>query len=101
MENARTLIEQLLMVLTGGRKTIVPSKHLVDDLGFDSLKMVELMLAVEERLDVAIPIADASRIHTVADLYGAVERMLQTHGDLPAPRPDSSSKHSAPALKLM
>jgi acyl carrier protein len=101
MENARTLVEQLLTEITGGRKTIAATKYLVDDLGFDSLKMVDLMLAVEERLDVVIPIADASRIHTVADLYAAVERMLQAHDDLPAPPPDSSAKRSAPAPKLM
>lgn len=82
MESVPIFVEQLLSEIIGRRKAITPGKHLVEDLGVDSLKMVELMLAVEERFDVSIPIADAARIHTVAELYAAVERMAQGRGDV-------------------
>jgi len=83
MENTHTRVAQLLTQITGGRKTIAPHQYLVEDLGLDSLKMVDLMLHLEERLDVAIPIAEASRIRTVADLHAAVMRMRQPCSDLP------------------
>ena len=75
MEEIQTLVNELLLKIGGPRKTIAPSKHLVEDLGFDSLKMVELMMEIEERFDIAIPVADATRIQTVADLYQAVARV--------------------------
>lgn len=103
MEDANTLVEQLLTEITGGRKAITPGKYLVDDLGFDSLKMVDLMLALEDRLDVVIPIADAARIHTVADLCAEVERMLQMRSNMPAPPLDSRTlpqRSPAPAKTL-
>ncbi|MBV1774971.1 acyl carrier protein [Burkholderiaceae bacterium DAT-1] len=75
MEAVQNTVNELLTDIGGKRKTIAPGKLLVEDLGFDSLKMVELMLAIEDRFDVAIPVADATRIQTVADLYQAVSRL--------------------------
>ncbi|UXY17132.1 acyl carrier protein [Chitiniphilus purpureus] len=74
-DGIQTLVNQLLVEISGTRKTIAPTKHLVEDLGFDSLKMVDLMMAIEERFDVAIPVADATRIRTVSDLYQAIARV--------------------------
>lgn len=39
----------------------------VDDLGADSLDIVELIMALEEEFDVEIPDEDAERISTVRD----------------------------------
>ncbi len=43
-------------------------KELVDDLGADSLDMVELIMAVEEEFDIQIPDEDAKKIITGGDL---------------------------------
>jgi len=40
---------------------------LVDDLGADSLNIVELVMAMEEEFGFEIPDADAEKIRTVAD----------------------------------
>ena len=40
----------------------------IDDLGADSLDVVELVMALEEEFDVEIPDADAERITTVAEV---------------------------------
>ncbi|MFZ3170502.1 MAG: acyl carrier protein [Carboxydocellales bacterium] len=39
----------------------------IDDLGADSLDIVELVMAFEEEFDIEIPDEDAEKIRTVAD----------------------------------
>ncbi|NLM26128.1 MAG: acyl carrier protein [Firmicutes bacterium] len=41
--------------------------HFVDDLGADSLDVVELVMAFEEEFDLQIPDEDAEKISTVED----------------------------------
>ena len=40
----------------------------IDDLGADSLDIVELVMALEEEFDIEIPDADAEKIVTVGDV---------------------------------
>jgi len=75
MNPIQTLVDELLLQITKTRKTISPNKLLVEDLGFDSLKMMDLMSTIEDRLEIAIPLAEATRIKTVADLYAAVAKL--------------------------
>jgi len=46
---------------------ITESSSFVDDLGADSLDIVELIMAFEEEFDVEIPDEDAEKIKTVGD----------------------------------
>jgi acyl carrier protein len=43
------------------------SKSFLNDLGADSLDIVELVMAMEEEFDVEIPDEDAEKIQTVGD----------------------------------
>jgi len=45
----------------------------VEDLGADSLDVVELVMALEEKFDIEIPDADAEKIATVGDAIQYVE----------------------------
>ena len=47
---------------------IKPESKFVDDLGADSLDVVELIMAFEEEFDVEIPDEDAEKIQTVGDV---------------------------------
>ena len=51
---------------------------LKDDLGLDSLTMIELLFTIEEAFDFEIPNADLSEIRTVGDVIAYVERRLET-----------------------
>ena len=53
---------------------ITPESSFLDDLGADSLDLVELIMAFEEEYELEIPDEDAERITTVAD---AVEYIRQ------------------------
>lgn len=46
---------------------IVPEASFIDDLGADSLDIVELIMAFEEEFDIEIPDEDAEKIKTVQD----------------------------------
>ena len=48
--------------------TITMETTFIDDLGADSLDIVELIMALEEEFDMEIPDADAEKIVTVGDV---------------------------------
>jgi len=47
--------------------TLEPSKSFINDLGADSLDIVELVMAMEEEFDIEIPDEAAEKIQTVGD----------------------------------
>lgn len=47
--------------------SITPDTSFVDDLGADSLDVVELIMAIEEAFDMEIPDGEAENIETVKD----------------------------------
>ena len=56
---------------------VVPNASFVDDLGADSLDLVELIMAMEEGFDIEIPDEDAEKIATVQDAMDYVEKLKQ------------------------
>ena len=58
------IVEQLGVPET----SITPEAAFVDDLGADSLDIVELVMALEETFDIEIPDADAEKVATVGDV---------------------------------
>lgn len=52
---------------------VTPTASFVDDLGADSLDVVELVMGLEEEFDVEIPDEDAEKITTVQDAVGYIE----------------------------
>jgi len=46
-----------------------------DDLGADSLDVVELVMSLEEKFDIEIPDEDAEKIATVADAIAFIENV--------------------------
>jgi acyl carrier protein len=57
-------------------RTLDLSTRLVDDLGADSLALVELTLALEEAFDIDIADESIERLRTVADAVEHVEQAL-------------------------
>ena len=59
-----TIIEQIGVTDTA----VTMEASFIDDLGADSLDIVELIMALEEEFDIEIPDADAEKIVTVGDV---------------------------------
>lgn len=59
----------------GVEKDIVtPEANVIDDLGADSLDVVELVMALEEAFELEIPDDDAEKIRTVKDILDYLEK---------------------------
>ena len=64
-EKVREIISEKLNV---DPDEIKLESSIVDDLGADSLDIVELVMALEEEFDIEIPDADAEKVVTVGDV---------------------------------
>ena len=53
--------------------SITTETTFIDDLGADSLDIVELIMALEEEFDMEIPDADAEKIVTVGDVVDYIK----------------------------
>ena len=63
------IVEQLGVAETA----ITPEASFIDDLGADSLDIVELIMALEEEFDLEIPDADAEKVVTVGDVVDYIK----------------------------
>ncbi len=48
--------------------SLVPEANLLDDLGADSLDVVELVMALEEEFGIEVPDEDVEAIRTIGDI---------------------------------
>jgi acyl carrier protein len=55
---------------------VTEAASFVDDLGADSLDLVELVMALEEEFGVDVPDDDAAGLKTVGDAVGYIEKKL-------------------------
>jgi acyl carrier protein len=70
---ARIIVEQL----RAKPAQIVPDASFIDDLGADSLAIVQLVMAIEEAFDIEIPDADADQLQTIGDAVAYLHQRLE------------------------
>ncbi len=68
------MIDIIVEQLSVEKSKVVPNASFVDDLGADSLDLVELIMAMEEGFDIEIPDEDAEGISTVQDAIDYVSK---------------------------
>jgi acyl carrier protein len=54
-------------------ESVSPEASFIDDLGADSLDIVELVMTMEEEFDLEIPDEDAEKIKSVGDVIAYVQ----------------------------
>lgn len=64
LEKIKEIIADQLGV---GEEEIISDARFIEDLGADSLDLVELIMALEEEFDLEIPDEDAEKIVTIGD----------------------------------
>ena len=70
---ADLIVEQLGVT----REEVVAKASLVDDLGADSLDVVELVMSMEESFNIEIPDDEAEKIQTIGDAVSYLERHVE------------------------
>ena len=71
---AEIIVEQLGI----SRNEVVVEASFIDDLGADSLDIVELVMAMEEEFNVEIPDEDAEKIQTIGAAIAYLKGKLGT-----------------------
>ncbi|MGW8161829.1 MAG: acyl carrier protein [Desulfobulbales bacterium] len=75
MSAEEKVIDIIVEQLSVDRDKVVPGASFVDDLGADSLDLVELIMAMEEAFDIEIPDEVAEKITTVKDAIDHVNKV--------------------------
>ncbi|ODS29797.1 MAG: acyl carrier protein [Candidatus Scalindua rubra] len=74
------LKEVILNQFGEGEKPVTLETSFVNDLGTDSLDIVELVMELEDEFDVNIPDEDTEKIQTVGDAVNYIKKHTQKHG---------------------
>jgi len=73
----KRVAEMIIEQLGATKEEIVPEASFIDDLGADSLDIVELVMAMEESFDIEIPDDDAEKIQTIGDAVAYLRDRLE------------------------
>jgi len=73
----KRIVEIIATQLGIDQADITPQANVVDDLGADSLDVVELIMALEEEFNLEIPDEEAEKIKNVQDIITYMESALK------------------------
>ena len=77
MEEVQSKLKEIVMDrLNAEEDQIKPEASFVEDLGADSLDIVELIMGIEEEFDIEIPDEDAEKLTTVGEAMSYVKTKL-------------------------
>lgn len=85
------IVQALASYLKRDPATITDSHHLRDDLGLDSVAIIELLFEIEERFKLQIPDQDLPGLSTVGSVAAYVQRRLAE------PKSDAAPESAKPA----
>ena len=77
MDLEQRVSEMIIEQLGAAKEEIVPEASFIDDLGADSLDIVELVMAMEETFDIEITDDDAEKIQTIGDAVAYLRHRLE------------------------
>jgi acyl carrier protein len=85
MLNREVVIDYILQCLRGlgtdKQRPVGPNSHLIEDLGMESIKILDLLMMLEDQFDLSIPINILIDVSTPADLADALLNYLEAqHG---------------------
>ncbi|MDD4211211.1 MAG: acyl carrier protein [Clostridia bacterium] len=72
-EQTRALLAKKLNI---AESKIKDETRIVEDLNYDSLDTVEMLMSLEEELDITIPDEQAMKLKTLGDIASYIEKFL-------------------------
>ena len=73
----RTIIFDTLRAELPNAGEISDRTHIVDDLGLDSVAVMDFVMEIEDRMDVSIPLDKIAEIATLGDLIATVSSLKE------------------------
>ena len=77
MELEKRMTGLIVEQLGVSKEEVSPSASFLDDLGADSLDIVELVMSMEEEFDVEIPDDVVEKLRTIGDAIGYLKERLE------------------------
>ncbi len=79
-KDLRAVNEILMKELEITAEQITPEARIMEDLGADSLAVIEISMTVEDHFHLSIPDQEWEKVRTVGDLYEALANVLPVSG---------------------
>ena len=80
MSVEQRVIEIVCEHLAVNKETVTRTTSFIEDIGADSLDIVELVMELEEEFDIQIPDDQAEKIKTVGEAVDYIENAIKTKG---------------------
>ncbi|MCD6215282.1 MAG: acyl carrier protein [Thermodesulfobacteriota bacterium] len=78
MANIEKRVKEIIANQLGvDQEEVVPEASFVEDLGADSLDLVELIMAIEEEFGVEVPDEEAEKIRKVQDAIDYIQKHIK------------------------
>ena len=76
-KDTQAVLDVLVEQLGVQRTQLTPDAKIQEDLGADSLTVIEIAMAMEERFNLSIPDEQWEAVSTVGDLFATLARLLE------------------------
>lgn len=99
IEVTSQIIQALATYLKRDPSAITESHHLRDDLGLDSVAIIELLFEIEDRFKIQIPDQDLPGLSTVGSVADYVRQRLSSGESSPKAQTKAAAASKKPAAK--
>jgi acyl carrier protein len=72
-------VEGLLLQYAPQQVAIQDDTDLINDLGFDSLRVMDMLNEVEDVFDITYPLNDLASLHTVKDFVLQIQKIVENN----------------------
>jgi len=74
-DKVERVVREALKIACPGIGAVDGSTHLASELGLDSAQVMDMIMEIEDRLDISIPVATIAEARTLDDLCNSVRRV--------------------------
>ena len=82
--DTKAVLDLLVEQLGVQREQLTPDARIQEDLSADSLTVIEIAMAIEERFNISIPDEQWETVSTVGDLFETLAKLLATRSRVSA-----------------
>jgi acyl carrier protein len=78
VSDIRDVIFGTLRAMLPDGRPITEQTHITEDLGLDSVAMMDFVMEIEDKLDISVPLDKIAEVETLGDLIATVQRLKVT-----------------------